>query len=424
MADSSFEHVTTVRYEDKELHILGTAHVSKRSADDARAVIASLKPNSVCVELDPLRHEALVDESRWKKLDVFQVIRERKVLYLLASLVLSAYQRRIGEKLGVKPGAEMLAAIEAAGEEASQLVLADRNIQATLKRTWANLSWWNKGRVVASMVGSYFAAGAISEDQIEALKDRDAVSEMLEEFARAFPQVKQPLIDERDAYLISAVREAPGPVVVAVVGAGHVNGMVERLHDEVNRERLSEIPPPSATGKVLKWAIPALVLAVFARGILGREPQELSDMLMAWVLPNALFAGLGGILSGARFLTTLVAIVGSPITSLNPALPLGVLTGTAEAWARRPTVEDCEGIHDASKSLRGIYRNRFTRVLWVTFLTTMGSAIGGYVGAAQLLAYLDLRTVLGALIALLLVAVLTGVFGRKGSGTNKKNSES
>lgn len=398
------EHVTKLSYQGKELYLIGTAHVSQRSADEVREVIEALQPASVCVELDPLRFEALTDQSRWQKLDIFEVIRQRKVLFLMASLVLSAYQRRIGDMLGVKPGAEMLAAVESAKACDAEVVLADRNIQATLKRTWANLSLWNKGKVFASMIASYFAAGSITEEQIEELKDRDAVSEMLGEFARVFPQVKQPLIDERDAFLISKIREAKGPVVVGVVGAGHVAGMIDRLEEPVDREALSEIPPPSLTSQVLKWAIPALVVGVFVRAILGQEGQDLSDMLMAWILPNALAAGLGGLISGARPLTTVVAMVGSPITSLNPMLPLGVLTGTVEAWRRRPTVADCEDVNEASKSLRGVYGNRFTRVLLVTVATTMGSGIGGFLGLAQLVQYFDWKTVVGALLTLVLLA--------------------
>jgi len=129
------DNVTELTYDHKRLIIVGTAHVSQRSVDEVREVIEQVRPDSVCVELDKTRHDALVDEARWRKLDIFQVIRQKKVLMLMASLALAAFQRRLGDKLGVKPGAEMLAALQKAKEIDAQVVLADRDIQATLKRT-------------------------------------------------------------------------------------------------------------------------------------------------------------------------------------------------------------------------------------------------------------------------------------------------
>ena len=407
MEDS--DHVTHLPYQGKNIYLIGTAHISQRSVEEVWDVVRKLRPDTVCVELDKLRYEALVDDSRWRNLDIFEVIKEKKVLFLLASLILSAYQRRMGQALGVRPGAELLAGVEAAEEVGAAVELVDRNIQATLKRTWSNLSLFNKAKVLASFVASYFAAGEISAEEIEELKDRDTISDMMKEFARVFPQVKRPLIDERDQYLMSRIREAPGDTIVAVVGAGHVEGMVAHLDLPVDRESLEQIPPPSPWTRVLQWAVPLVVLSIFLKGCVDHEGEHFEEMLYAWVLPNAIFGGLGALVSAARPLTTLVAIVGSPITSLNPALPLGVVTGTVEAWLRRPTVADCERVNEDSKSLRGIYRNRFTRVLLVSFATLMGSALGGWVGAGWLLRYLDKTTAMyvgGALLATVLASWL------------------
>jgi len=194
--------------------------------------------------------------------------------------------------------------------------------------------------------------------------------------------VKGPLIDERNQYLISKVREAPGQKVVAVVGAAHVPGMLEELERPVDRDALEQVPPPSRVGQVLKWVIPVVVLSAFAYGYLRLEQQTFEQMVYAWLLPNALFALIGTAIAGGKLLTILTAAVASPITSLNPALPVGVVTGLVEAWLRRPTVDDCEHITDDISSLRGIYRNRFTRVLLVVVLSIFGSALGAWVGGA------------------------------------------
>src|SRR5688572_3319556 len=218
--------VTRLEYQGRELYLIGTAHVSQKSVDEVHRVIRELKPDTVCIELDQTRYEVLVDPKRWRKLDIFQVIRERKLFFLLTSLALSSYQRRLGERLGVRPGAEMLAAVAEAQAVGAQLVLADRDIQATLKRTWAALSVWDKLQLIGVLIGSVFAKGEISEEQVEALKDRDAISEMIREFAEVMPRLQRPLIDERDRFLISSNREAPGRSIGGVGGAGHIDGMV------------------------------------------------------------------------------------------------------------------------------------------------------------------------------------------------------
>ena len=374
-------NVTELSYEGRSLYLVGTAHVSKDSVDEVRQVIEEMKPDTVCVELDETRHEALVDETRWQRLDIFQVIKQKKVLMLMGSLALSAYQRRLGDKLGVKPGAEMLAALEKAKEVGAKVVLADRDIQATLKRTWARLSLWSKAKLTAGLFGALGSTDEITEERIEELKDRDTLNETLQELAKVLPQVKGPLIDERDRYLMSSIREAPGDKVVAVVGAAHVQGMVDHLHAKVDREALCRIPAPSWTGRILKWLVPIVVLGAFVHGYFDHQGETLEKMVYAWVLPNSIMAALLSIIAGARPLTVITVIIASPITSLNPTIGAGMVGGLVEAWLRKPTVQDAERIPEDTTSLRGVYRNPFTRVLLVAALATIGSALGAYIGA-------------------------------------------
>jgi pheromone shutdown-related protein TraB len=288
----------------------------------------------------------------------------------------------MGEKLGVKPGAELLAAVKTAEEVGAELVLADRDIQATLKRSWANLSFWNKMRLMNEMIASFFTSNEITEEQIEVLKDKDTINEMMREFAKHMPELQTPLIDERDRYLMSSIQEAPGQKIVAVVGAGHVGGMVGYLGASVDRAALSVIPSPSLLTRSLKWVIPVVILSAFYYGYTKHETEGLTQMLYAWILPNSIGAALLSIVAGARPLTVLTAAVASPITSLNPTIGAGMVAALVEAWQRRPTVEDCEQINDAILSLRGMYKNPFTRVLLVAVGATLGSALGAYVGAA------------------------------------------
>lgn len=380
--------VTRLEHDGKTLYLIGTAHVSRRSVEEVRQVITDVRPDTVCVELDAQRHKMLVDQDTWRKLDIFQVIRQKKVLLLLSSLALGAFQRKMGEKLGVKPGSELLEAVSAAKDVGAELVLADRDIQATLKRTWANLSFWDRAQVASGLLAAPFAVEEIDEAKIESLKEQDSIGEMMHEVAEQFPRVKVPLIDERDAYLMSAIAEAPGKTIVGVVGAAHVRGMVERLGQPVDRKALEVIPPPSIWGRVFAWLLPALVLGSFAFGAQDPTGEGLREMVLAWVLPTAGLAGAFTVLALGHPLTILTALVAAPITTLHPALGAGMFTGLAEAYLRRPTVEDCEGIQKAFSSVGGLYRNRATRVLLVALLSSIGAALGAYIGATWVLSLL------------------------------------
>jgi len=330
------------------------------------------------------------DADRWRKLDIFQVIREKKVLFLLSSLALSSYQRKMGEKLGVEPGAELKEAILASRRVGAELVLVDRDIQATLKRTWANLSFFNKIKVLGGLFGGAFSDEELSEEMLEQMKEKDQLTEMMKEFARVMPQVKTPLIDERDQFLISAINDAPGRKVVAVVGAGHVEGMLVHKDTSVNREELSEIPPPSRSLSWIKWLIVAVILGAFALGFARQSGENIEQMIWDWVIPNSVMAGLLALVAGAKPLSVLVATIASPITSLNPMLGAGMVVGFVEAWLRKPTVADAESLPLDVMSLSGVYKNPFSRVLLVAFLTNIGSSLGAYVAVP-----LVLRTAFG-----------------------------
>ena len=378
------DNVITLEHGGRTFHIIGTAHISAQSVIEVRETIERVRPDSVCVELCQTRFQAMNDPDRWKKLNIFQVIRQGKTLYFLANLALSAYQRALGEKFGVKPGEEQREGVRVAEEVGAELVLADRDIQATLKRTWANLGFFGKMNLLGSMFQPAGEAEELTEERLEAMKERDTVSEMMQEFARALPQIKEPLIDERDQYLISSVIDAPGDTVVAVVGAGHVGGMIENLSNvkSINRDALSEIPPQALWVRSLKWIIPSLILVAFYFGYQNKAEGSLRDMLEAWILPNAVMGALVSLIALPKPLSVITAAVASPITSLNPMLGAGMVVGLVEAWLRKPTVADSETLIADAETMRGLYRNPFSRVLLVAVCATIGSALGAYIGAA------------------------------------------
>lgn len=376
--------VTVLEKGETTYYLIGTAHVSEASVKEVREVIEKVQPDAVCIELCQARYNALTSEQAWRNLNIFKVIKEGKTLFLLANLAIGAYQRRLGEELGVKPGAELLAAAEKAQEVGATVELVDRDIHVTLKRTWANLGFWTKLKLLGAVVGSLVSSEEISADDIEKLKQQSNLSDMLSEFAEEVPDVKEPLIDERDQYLMSSIEEAEGQKIVGVVGAAHVPGMKENFGKPIDRAKLDVLPPPSRVVAALKWVIPLLLLAAFSYGYLKNQNVPLQDMIMGWVLPNSIMSALFTAIAGGKILSILAAFIASPITSLNPLIQAGMVVGLLEAWLRKPTVEDCENINRDVQSWRGIYKNPVTRTLLVAVAATLGSAIGAWIGLGWL----------------------------------------
>jgi pheromone shutdown-related protein TraB len=376
--------VTTLEVGDTKYFVVGTAHVSQKSVDEVRHVIEEIQPDVVCVELCKSRHDALTKDSAFRDLDVFKVVREGKGLYLLAHLALSSYQRRIGASLGVKPGAELLAAVTTARDKNIPVELIDRDINVTLKRTWANLGLWKRSMLLSSLlVGWESGKGEpVSEQTVEDLKDPKALSEILTELGNAVPEVKGPLVDERDQYLVSKMTDAGAgkKKVVAVVGAAHVPGMKQQLGTLIDRDALDRIPPPSLLWQIIKWAVPALFLIAIVWGWQRSSTTSLAEMMLAWILPTSIGAGSLTLLAGGSILSVLSALVVAPIAAIHPLLGTGMVVGVVEAWRRKPNVADCERLPDDVQSLRGFWRNPVTRILLIAVASGIGTAVGFWVG--------------------------------------------
>ena len=375
--------VTTLEHAGTTYHIVGTAHVSQRSVEEVREVIAQVKPDVVCVELDKGRYDALTKDSAFRDLDVFKVVREGKTLYLLAHLALASYQRRIGASLGVKPGAELVAAVEAANEHGIPYALIDRDIQTTLKRTWKNIGLWRRFRLLIDLIApSGDEAEPITADTVEDLKEPKALSEMLSELGRAIPEVKKPLVDERDQYLASKMTEAGAgkKTVVAVVGAAHVPGMTAQVGKPIDRAELDRIPPPALWWRIAKWVIPLAFIALLAYLATQMNAATFAKTMLAWIIPTSLCAGAATLVAGGSPFSVISAIVAAPIARLYPLVRTAVVVGLVEAWRRKPSVQDCERLQDDVETMKGFWRNPVTRILIIAVAGSLGALIGFGVG--------------------------------------------
>lgn len=376
---------TTVQLHNREITIIGTAHVSRDSVDEVCRFIENEQPDHVCVEIDAARYQSLVGGAGWSQLNIYQVLRSRKGFLLLGNLVLSSFQKRIGMDLGVKPGEEMRAAIEAARAQGVGYSFCDRDIQTTLKRAWAMTGFWGKNKLLAALLSSVFTREKFSAEEIEKLKQTSAVESMMAELADYLPSVKHVLIDERDRYLATKIFESPGERPVAVVGAGHVPGIVawlERLDRGEASTDVSEIdivPPPKLITRVLPYLLPALILGLIVTGFIRSGWQGGFDMLVRWFLVNGTLSALGALIAMAHPITIIASFLAAPITSMNPTIGVGMVTGLMEAGLRKPRVIDFETLQDDILTVRGFFRNRLTHILLVFFFSTLGSAIGTFI---------------------------------------------
>jgi pheromone shutdown-related protein TraB len=370
----------------RTVYLIGTAHVSRQSVDDVRETITALKPDAVCVELCPARYSAMMQCDTWRQMNIFRVIREKKSAFLLAQLVLSSFYRRIGDQLGVQPGAEMLEGIQQCERVGASLVLADRALDITLKRVWASVSLWSKIKMMVHLAAGIFVAEDIDAQLVEEMKNRDQLESILGSFADAFPEIKRRLIDERDVVLAGNIRGAPGTKIVAVVGAGHVPGIIEALDNHASAEHFFELPPRSRLGSVLKWVLPVFITGLLVCGFYTGGVDHTVDSIYIWILVNGILAALGAAVALAHPLTILACFVGAPITSLNPMIAAGWVGGLVQAWVHKPTVADLENLPESIATFKGFWMNPACRVLLVVVLANIGSSLGTFISGGWIFA--------------------------------------
>lgn len=376
--------MTRITLGDKEIILIGTAHVSPSSVEEVKQVIEAEQPDSVCIELDQGRYEAIQKNDQWKDMDIVKVIKNGKAGFLFANIILSNYQRRLAEQFNIRTGQEMLQGIASAEACGAQIVLADRDIQITFNRIWRGCSLWEKMKLLTTIIMSIIDDEEISEDELEALKSEDMLSAALSEMGQSYKGIKKHLVDERDQYLAYNIKNAPGKKIVAVLGAAHVPGIKEELFKEQDIEELKRIPPKSKAGKIIGWSIPILlvllVILTFSVDI-GSGWQQTK----LWLILTMSLSGLGALLAMGHPLSILTAILAAPISALSPVLAAGWFSGLSEAHFRKPKVEDFESLPKDLMSLKGIWHNKVTKILLMVILTNVGCAAGNIIGSLNII---------------------------------------
>ena len=378
------EDVEVIEIDGREFILVGTAHISQESVDLVRNIVEAEKPDCVCIELDAQRYEALSQQKRFASLDLREVIRNQQLAALLMNLLLASYQKRLGGKLGVVPGSELLEASKVAKENDIAVSLCDRDIRVTLRRAWASLSLWKKAMLISTFAASAFEDPELSEEELNRIKQKDVLSELMNELGQAMPTLKEALIDERDRYLAQKIRESEGQKLVAVVGAGHIEGMKQAIlagRDE-DLEEISTIPKVSPVLKWIGWAIPTLIVS--ALGYIGvtQGAAAASDNAIFWFLINAVPCAIGAVIALAHPLTILAGFISAPFTSLTPVIGAGYVTAFVQTYVHPPLVHEFQSVGEDIATLRGWWHSRLLRVFLVFILTTLGSVVGTWVGGS------------------------------------------
>jgi len=382
--------VEIVNVNEREYIIVGTAHISQQSADLVRKVIENEEPDTVCVELDQQRFKALREQKKWENLDLKTVTRQKQLATLLINLLLSSYQKRLGKKLGVMPGAELLEATKVADEHEIPVELCDRDVRITMRRAWNSLSFFKKMQLMTSGLAGAFTEQEISEEQLAEIRQKDVLNEMMNELGEAMPVLKTVLIDERDSYITQKMIESKGKKIVSVVGAGHMSGIKEGLlnNKKTNLEEIEVIPPASSIAKIIGWGIPIIIIASILYIGYDKGLDQAGDNALFWFLANGIPSALGVIIALGHPFTVLSAFLGAPFTSLTPLIGAGYVAAFVQAYFKPPVVKEFKSVMDDAGEIKNWWSNKVLRVFLVFILSSLGSVLGTYVGAYEIISNL------------------------------------
>ncbi len=374
----------------REIILVGTAHISKQSADLVRQVIVREKPDCVCVELDEKRYKSLSDRRRWEALDIKEIIRKKQLGLLLSNLVLASYQKKLGDQLGMMPGTELMEAVKAAEEEGIHVSLCDRDVGITLKRAWRSTPFLKKTWLLATLLASLFDKTEITEEKLTELRQSDVLTQLLEEIGEAMPELKSVLIDERDTYLSEKIKASEGGRIVAVVGAGHVKGIETALcEDRSGRmEEISQAGEVSPLWKVLGWAVPAVIIGSIAVIAWQKGASVAGDNIVYWILANGLASAAGAVVALAHPWTVISAFVAAPVTSLTPVIGAGYVTAFVQTMVAPPVVGEFQSAIRDMATFKGWWQNRLLKVFMAFILPGIGSMVGTWLGGYRIISNL------------------------------------
>ncbi len=377
------ENIVKINYKDKEIYLVKTAHVSKNSREDAKNALNEINPDTVCIELDEVRLKSIEDKDSWRNQDIVKVIKDKQVGFLLVNIILASFQRRMAKSMDTDNGGEMIEGLTYARTNNKELVLADRTVKLTFSRIWSKLGLIEKSKLLSTIISSIFDDEEISEEELQELKEADALETALNEVSKEFPTVKKILVDERDAYLSTKIKNAQGKKIVAIIGAAHAKGIERTINEDYDITEFEKVEKHFSLGTFLKWFIPAFIIFMVGYTLFVNRDTGL-EQIKSWILWNGTLSAIGALIAGGHILTILTAFIAAPITSLNPLLSAGFFAGIVEATIRKPKVKDFEDLSEDTNTFKGFFKNEVTRILLVVLLAGLFSALATFISGTDI----------------------------------------
>ena len=342
-------------WDGKTILLVGTAHISQQSTDLVTRVIEQERPDAVCVELDEKRYTSLSRQNNWGNLDLKQVVRNKQLATLMVNVILAAYQKKLGGQLGIKPGAELLAAARTAEQLGVPIALCDRDVGVTLRRAWHATSFLKKGYLLATLLTSLFDKTELDEEKLAAMRRKDVLSQLINELETALPHTKEVLIDERDIFMAENIKKTPGQRLVAVVGAGHMEGIKRVTSRDNSRliETISVVPQAGRLGEILRWLVPCLiVLSLILIGV-RQGTVEFTANSTYWIMAHGIPTAVGALIDLAHPATIVTTFAASPVTNLSPLIGAGYVCAFIQVMTCPPVVKEFEVVSKDIVTFKG-----------------------------------------------------------------------
>ena len=363
------------------LTIIGTAHVSSQSVEEVKDAIYEQQPDVVAIELDKGRYIRLKKEMMGIEEDdtisVTQIIKENKVGLFFTTTLLSYFQSKIGADVDVKPGSEMVGAIEACEDLNIPIALIDREISTTLQRALNKMGFMEKAKFIYGIIASIFGVDDDDEIDIEDLKNPENIDDLMEMFKDEAPSVHEVLVKERDAYLAGKILQIPQDRVIAVVGAGHKPGIIKYLDNPETLPPLHELENIENNGgipwvKIILAMIPILFVVIFFLAYFNGI--NITWNIYEFIAISMIMGFIGSILSGSKIQSALVGGLVAPLTIIHPLLAAGWFSGLTEAKFRKVRKSDIQNLANM-ESYKDLWHNNIFRILLVVIGTNLGVSL-------------------------------------------------
>lgn len=372
----------TITHNNKTIHIISTAHVSKESVIEVKEAIETIKPDVVCIELDRGRANALTNPSE-KEIDIKQIIKNKKVASFLMNLILSNYQKQIADDLDTEVGGEMKQAITSAKEFNIPIRYIDRDVKITMNRIWGQFGAYQKANLALTLFSSLTDSETISEEEVEKLKESDLLMSAIEELDDSYPEISEVILHERNQFMAQKINNLPHENILVVIGAAHAPGMIESLNETHDIKALNQTIEKKKS-KFSGLIIPGILLTLITI-LTFKSPQMAFNELLRWIVMSSSLAAIGALLSGAHIATILVSFFTAFIGILSPVLAVGVFAGLTESYFRPPLVREFESLSKDMSSIKGWFTNRILRIILIFFMTSIFSSIGTLVSGTSII---------------------------------------